>query len=104
MYAQDSSHQFRLQVPWWDEALREKMAEFPPIFKNTEIHREDVGPYMQAYLEDHGLMKRPRRNLIGSYFGMKMLVATPLLKTLVWFCFWSYLAILVEFAAINACP
>lgn len=69
------------QVPWWEPELREKMAEFPPIFKNTEISREDVGDYMKEYLEDHGLLNKPRRNLIGSYHATKMLVATPLLIT-----------------------
>ena len=35
---------------------------------------------MQAFAEEHNLMSRPRRSLIGSYFGEKILLATPLIK------------------------
>ena len=62
------------------EALKQKFSEMPPIFKNTEISREDIGPYMQAFAEEYDLMPRPRRSLIGSYFGKKILLATPLIK------------------------
>ena len=29
--------------------LREKFSEFPPIFKNTTISREDIGEHMRQY-------------------------------------------------------
>ena len=51
-----------------------------PIFKNTDIFREHVGSYIQAFAEEHNLMSRPRRSLIGSYFDVKILLATPLIK------------------------
>ena len=62
------------------ETLKQKFSEMPPIFKNTEIFREHIGSYMQAFAEEHNLMSRPRRSLIGSYFGEKILLATPLIK------------------------
>ena len=42
--------------------LNQKFSEMPPIFKNTDICREDIGPYMQAFAEEHNLMPRPRRS------------------------------------------
>ncbi|XP_072022325.1 uncharacterized protein [Amphiura filiformis] len=51
-----------------------------PIFKNTEISRNDIGSFMQSYAEEYDIMSTPRRSLIGSMFGEKMLFATPLLK------------------------
>ena len=66
-----------IRVP---EALKQKFSEIPPIFKNVAICQEDIGPYMQAFAEEQNLMSRPRRSLIGSYFGEKILLATPLVK------------------------
>ena len=51
-----------------------------PIFKNTEISREDIGEFMQAFAEEQNIMPQPRRSLIGSYFGERILLATPLVK------------------------
>ena len=60
--------------------LREKFAEMPPIFKNVDITREDIGDHMREYAEREGLMKTPRRSLIGSMFGRRILLTTPLLN------------------------
>ena len=62
------------------EHLCEKFSEMCPIFKNTEISRDDIGEYMEAYAEENNIMSRPRRSLIGSMVGEKILLATPLLK------------------------
>ena len=51
-----------------------------PIFKNVEIKRTQVGQHMQAFAEQHDIMTRPRRALIGSNKGDKILLGTPLLK------------------------
>lgn len=51
-----------------------------PIFKNTEISIEDIGDHMKQFAEDHDIMPQPRRSLIGSLKGEKILLATPLLK------------------------
>ena len=66
-----------IRVP---EHLKEKFSEMCPIFKNTEISRDDVGDFMKAYAEEHNIMTQPRRSLIGSMKGDKILLATPLPK------------------------
>ncbi|KAK3741920.1 hypothetical protein QZH41_001681 [Actinostola sp. cb2023] len=62
------------------ESLKEKFSEMCPIFKNIEISREDIGEYMKEFAEENDMMKQPRRSLIGSMHGEKILLATPLLK------------------------
>ena len=62
--------------------LREYFAEMQPIFKNTTVTRDDIGSFMQQYAEEHDIMSTPRRMLVGSYRGEKILLATPLLR---WF-------------------
>ena len=51
-----------------------------PVFKNTEICRDDIGEFMKTYAEENDIMSRPRRSLIGSMKGEKILLATLLLK------------------------
>ena len=60
--------------------LKEKFSEMCPIFKNTNISRDDIGEYMKNYVEEHGIMAQSHRSLIGSLKGQKILLATPLLK------------------------
>jgi hypothetical protein len=72
------------QVPWWVPGMRGHFEEMTPIFKNTEIGIDDIGDHMREYAEKENLMTRPRRALIGSYFGSKIMLATPLIK---WFSF-----------------
>lgn len=62
------------------ESLKEKFGEMCPVFKNIEICRDDIGEYMKEFAEENDMMSRPRRSLIGSLFGKKILLATPLLK------------------------
>ena len=66
-----------IRVP---DHLKEKLSEMCPIFKNIDISREDIGEFMKTYAEEHGIMAEPRRSLIGSMKGEKILLATPLLK------------------------
>ena len=66
-----------LRVP---PALRETFAEMTPIFKKVEISKEDIGEHMRDYVEREGLMKTPRKSLIGSMFAERIMLATPLLK------------------------
>ena len=66
-----------IQVP---EAMRDQFAEMPPIFKNVDISRVDIGEHMRSYAEREGIMKTPRRSLIGSMFGNRILLTTPLLQ------------------------
>ena len=60
--------------------LREYFAEMQPIFKNATVTRDDIGPFMRQYAVDHDIMSTPRRMLVGSYRGDKILLTTPLLQ------------------------
>ena len=60
--------------------LREHFAEMLPVFKNALVTRDDVGPYMRQYAEEYNILNKPRRMLVGSYRGDKILLATPLLR------------------------
>ena len=60
--------------------LRDTFSEMTPIFKNVQVSRDDVGPHMKSFLEENEKLKRPQRQLIGSYFGEKILLGTPLLQ------------------------
>ena len=58
---------------------QDHFAEMQPIFKNTTVTRNDMGPFMRDYAEEHDIMSAPRRMLVGSYRGDKILLSTPLL-------------------------
>ena len=60
--------------------LRAHFAEMQPIFKNATVTLDDIGPFMRQYAEEHDIMSTPRRMLVGSYHGEKILLATPLLR------------------------
>ena len=62
------------------EELRDHFVEMQPVFKNISLVREDLGPFMRRYAEEHNIMTTPRRMLVGSYYGNKILLATPLLQ------------------------
>lgn len=62
------------------EHLRTKFLEMPPIFKNVEISENDIGDYMQEYLRKTKQSFKPTRYLIGSMYGVKILLITPFLK------------------------
>ena len=59
--------------------LKEKFANFPPIFKNTNVGRHDIGSLMKDYAEKEGLLSQPRKMLISSYFLENGTLITPLL-------------------------
>ena len=60
--------------------LRPYFSEMQPIFKNANVSRDDIGPYMRQYAQENDIMSTPRRMLIGSYRGEKILLTTPLLR------------------------
>jgi hypothetical protein len=62
------------------EHLKDKFSEMCPIFKNTEISREDIDEFMKTYAEENNIMRQRRRSLIGSMVRKKIMLATPLLK------------------------
>ena len=61
------------------EELKKKFANFPPIFKNTNLGRHDIGSLMQDYAEKEGLLCQPRNLLISSYFLENGILITLLL-------------------------
>ena len=54
-----------IEVP---EELKKKFANFPPIFKKTNVGRHNIGSLMQDYAEKEGILCQPRKMLISSYF------------------------------------
>ena len=65
-----------IEVP---EHLRSYFSNFPPIFKNTEVSREDFGPLMREYAEKENIMPQPRTMLISSFILTIGTIITPLL-------------------------
>ena len=66
-----------IRVP---EHLQDHFAEMQPVFKNVTVTRDDIGPFMRQYAEENDIMSAPRRMLVGSFHGIKLLFATPLLR------------------------
>ena len=66
-----------LEVP---EELRERFANFPPIFKNFDVGRENIGKFMLEYAGKNALLLKPQRMLTSSYKLNHGIVITPLLK------------------------
>ncbi|CAB4013016.1 Hypothetical predicted protein [Paramuricea clavata] len=53
--------------------LRDHFQEMCPIFKTIDISRDDIGKFMKTYAEENNIMRQPRRSLIGSMVGKKIL-------------------------------
>lgn len=62
------------------ESERIKYKCFPPIFKNDTIHISDIGNFMRDYCEKNNLFKQPRKCLISSFYGEKVLLSTELAR------------------------
>ena len=60
------------------DELKSKYANFPPIFKNTEVGRNDIGDYMKNYAIENEMLKHPQRMLISSFKLENGTVITPL--------------------------
>ena len=61
------------------EELRERFSNFPPIFKNFNVGRENIGKFMLEYAEKNKFLLKPQRMLISSYKLNNGIVITPLL-------------------------
>ena len=44
------------------------------------VTRNDIGPFMRDYAEEHDIMSAPRRMLLGSYRGDQIFLSTPQLQ------------------------
>ena len=60
--------------------LVERFSEMPPVFKNIDVGKDDIGQHMKSYAEESHALNVPRRTLIGSMKGKQLLIATPLLR------------------------
>ena len=66
-----------LKVP---DGLNYKFSNFPPIFKNFNVSRADIGEYMREYAIENNLLKQPQRKLISSFKLENGTIITPLLN------------------------
>ena len=62
------------------EHLKEKYSDFPMIVKNGLVSRNDLSPYMKEVAEGNGYLKKLRKTLISSYFGVNHFVRSNLQK------------------------
>ena len=62
------------------EELLDYFSEMQPVFKNASVTRDDIGPFMRQYAEEHDILSKPRVMLVGSFRGVNILLATPLLR------------------------
>ena len=60
--------------------LQPAMADFPPVFKNANISRHDIGPFMGQYCRQNGILNQPVRSLISSFQAQEIVLISPLLK------------------------
>ena len=65
-----------LEVP---EEMYPYFEDFPRIFKNCEVGRDDIGDHMKEFAERNKLLSRPRKMLISSFKLERGPVITPLL-------------------------
>ena len=64
-----------LSVP---DELKAKFSKFPPIFKNIDVTRNDIGEYLKTYAEENELLKQPQILLISSFNLTNGTLITPL--------------------------
>ena len=65
-----------IEVP---EKMRTNFPNFPSIFKNTLVSKNDNGDLMKTYARKEGIMSQPRKMLISSFLLPKGTRITPLL-------------------------
>ena len=61
------------------EHLRDYFFNFPPIFKNTAVSRDDICNLMKQYAEKENIMVQPKRMLISSFILTNGTIITLLL-------------------------
>jgi len=69
--------QVDIEVP---QALRKDFDLFPPLFKNVEISRDDIGDYMKQFAEENDVLSKPRKALISSMSDKEAPYCTDYLK------------------------
>ena len=61
------------------ENLRSKFDNFPPIFKNTIVRKDDIVDLMRNYAEEERLLSQPQKMFIYSFTLQNGTLITPLL-------------------------
>ena len=61
------------------ENLRSQTDNFPPIFENTLVSKNDIGDLMKNYDDEEGIMSQPRKMLISSFTIQNGTFIIPLL-------------------------
>ena len=61
------------------EHLRSYFSNFPPLFKNTKVSKEDIGNLMKEHAEKENNMAQPIRMLISSFVLTNGTIITALL-------------------------
>ena len=69
-------NQCDIEVP---EHLRDYFSNFPPIFKNTAVSRDDIGNLMKQFAEKENIIVQPRKMLISIFILTNGTIITPLL-------------------------
>ena len=98
-----------IEVP---EHLRRYFSNFPPIFENTVVSREDIGSLMNEYAEKENIMAQPRRMLLSSFHLTNGTLIIPLLLFYLMFglvckkthCFVEHLPQKVSQHLLTVCP
>ena len=65
-----------IEVP---ENLRVNFANFPPIFKNFSVSKNDISDLMKNYAEEERLLSQPRKMMISTFTLQNGTLNTPLL-------------------------
>ena len=60
--------------------IKVQFSNFPPIFKNFNVSRADIGDYMREYAIENNLLKQPQRMLISRLKLENRTIITPLLN------------------------
>ena len=58
--------------------LRANFANFPPIFKNTLVSKNDIGDLIKTYTEEERILSQPGKMLISSFTLRNAILITPL--------------------------
>ena len=61
------------------ENLRSKFVNFPLLFKDTLVSKNDIGDLMNTYAEEQGILSQPRKMLKSSFTIQNGTLITPLL-------------------------
>ena len=69
-----------IRLPEFLIDLRARNGSFPPIFKNIDLDRNDLGKKMRDYAEENEILTNPRRTLVSSHYGTRVLLTTPLFQ------------------------